>query len=148
MYIQDVESSWEARSKRNLAILCASPAEVRGAERHLLNTSRQKDAANVPTASNFIPDSASIYSSSHIMSLKLWRFNPSQERTITGLISETKGDFDCLSLFCLLVWEGAISIALTVHQSFWNWILVRGRGGVFHKTPTITDAAISLIRFT
>lgn len=64
------------------------------------------------------------------------------KRAITGLMSVTKEDFDCQPLFCLLVGEGAISIALTVHQSFWNWILVR-RG--FHKTHS--DTAISFIQF-
>lgn len=51
----------------------------------------------------------------------------------------TKEDFDCLSLFCLLVWEGAISITLTVHQSFWNWILVRGGGAFIKPPPSLTQ---------
>lgn len=49
-------------------------------------------------------------------------------------MSVTKGDSDCQPLFCLLVGARAISIALTAHQSFRNWIVVQSG---FHKTLTI-----------
>lgn len=42
---------------------------------------------------------------------------------VTGLMTVTKVEFDCQSLFCLLVGERAISIALTAHQDSSNWIL-------------------------
>lgn len=74
----------------------------------------------------------------NVLNAQLWRFKgwkPIWNKwAVTRLMSVTKVDCDCQSLFCLLVGERAISIALTVHQSFWNWILVQSG---FHKTLTI-----------
>lgn len=54
---------------------------------------------------------------------------------VTGLMRVTKAEFDCQLLFCLLVGERAISIALTVHQGFSNWISAHS---VSHRTVSIT----------
>lgn len=65
----------------------------------------------------------------NVLNAQLWRFKgwkPIWSKwAVTRLMSVTKVDFDCQSLFCLLVGERTISIALTVHQSFRNWILVQ-----------------------
>ncbi len=74
----------------------------------------------------------------NVVNAQLWRFKgwkPIWNKwAVTRLMSVTKVDCDCQSLFCLLVGERAISIALTVHQSFWNWILFQSG---CHKTLTI-----------